>query len=235
MDEPTVSTTESQIAAPAVVAPEQSLEDIYREAGIPESQAQITAIPAPVAAVETKPIPDAIPDAYEEGHKAFLQSLLDKTNAIEKNQTAQLQRQAQIERAGAAARLEEEITEATKFVKETAGFDGLPYTDEGKLQLARFELESRATTDPKFKQLWDNRNTSPAHKAALQKALTVISKDVSKKFEGTVDPKLSADRRALKAAQSTSATTETDSRGNALEGLSGTAFEQAWQRMLSGG
>jgi hypothetical protein len=231
--------SETTTAAPdttVITTPELSLEDVYKEAGITGASPQTPAPVAPV--VEVKPVVPAeieIPDAYDDGHKAFLQSLVAKQNALEQNQLSVTAKELQRERAAANAKLEEDISEATSFLQENAGFDSLPYDAAGKAQLARYELETLANRDPKFQQLWVSRNNSPAHKAALQKALTVVSKNLAKRFEGNIDPKLAANRRALKAAQSSSATTEAASEGaSSLDGLSGAAFERAWQQMLQG-
>jgi len=209
---------------------EPSLEDVYKEAGITEAQPQPQVV---VATPAEKPTPADIPDAYDDGHKAFLQGLVEKQSALEANQQEFRQERAQREQATAQAKLEEDIREATDFVKENAGLNDLPYDDKTKTALANFELNERARTDVKFKALWDARNNSPTAKAALTKAMGIISKEISKKFEVKVDPQAAASRKALKAAQQSSATTETEgSDDDPMGGLVGAEFERAWANMV---
>jgi len=214
-----------------------SLEDVYREAGVTEQTAQPPAAPAAEPSWTPPPPISNIPDAYEDGHKEFLQSLVSKTAALEATQQKFVQQEAQRAQQAAMAKLEEDIKDAASFVKENAGLDGLPLDDKAKMALAHFELNERASTDPKFKALWDKRNDSPQNKAALSKALKVISGEISKKFEVKTDPQLVANKRALKAAQQSSATTETPSSDEPSWGTAPATsqdFDRAWQNMVRG-
>ena len=210
----------------------QSLEDVYQEAGITGVQHQSN------AAIETrtveKPAAIEIPNAYDEGHKAFLQSLVDKQAALDANQQSFIAEKVSREASAAKAKLDEAVSSAIELCKSTAGLDDLPYDDKTKTQLIQFELDNRANADPKFKQLFDARDNSPASKAAWNKALVIVSKDIAKKFESKIDPTLVASRKALKAAQHSSATTETEDEGDTgIGSLTGAAFDQAWARMVS--
>jgi len=214
---------------------EPSLEDVYLEAGItePQAQPQVAAAPTQYAPAPTTPPKVDIPDAYDDGHKAFLQSLVEKQTALENTQQEFVRDKAANEQKLAAARLEEDIQEATAFVTENAGLKDLPYDDKTKTALANFELNERARTDLKFKALWDARNNNAQTKAALQKALSIISKDIAKKFEAKPDSTLVANKRALKAAQQSSATTDaSDSDDSPLANLNGMEFERAWANMV---
>lgn len=223
---------ETQVAQ---VADTPSLEDVYKEVGITEAQPQSPVAPAVVATpAVANPEVSSIPDPYDDAHKAFLQSLVDKQTALEATQQQFVQERAMNEASIAKAKLEEDIQEATVFVRDNAGLNDLPYDDKQKLALANFELNERARNDPKFKALWDARNNSPANKAALNKALGIISKEIGKRFEAKIDPTLAANRKALKAAQTSSATTDEVGERSPLENLQGAEFDQAWNRMVRG-
>lgn len=220
MTEQATAVAESVTSAPA----EQtlSLEDVYKEAGITEPQAQPQVVAAPQYA---PPQSQDIPDPYDtEKHSAFLRELVQKQTALDMSLQEIRGKSSQIERETAIAKLEEDIKEASDFVSKEAGIENTA--------LSHFELNERARTDAKFKQLWEGRNNSPAHKAALNKALGVISKEISKKYEVRVDPQLVANRRALKASQQSSATTESEENGSPLDGLNGLDFERAWANMV---
>jgi len=232
-----ITSNEEQQAAPETTQvaekaePELTLDDVYKDAGIPEAKPQQRAEPvAPVA-----PQAQEIPDPYDDKHKEWLLEQSKRVAALEASQQENAREKSEKQREIAAAKLEEEIQEATNYVKENAGLDDLPYDDKAKAALANFELNERARTDPKFKALWDNRNATAQNNAAFKKALTIVTKDIAKKYEVKPDPQLSANRRALKAAQQSSATTEGDREGadNPLGQLQGAAFEQAWQRMVN--
>lgn len=237
MTEQTSATAENT-AAPETAATEEnySLEDVYKEAGIePQAQQQAAYVP-PVQQPVVQPVQqnaNNIPDPYDESHKAWLQAQANKIDALAATQQAILQKDSAREQQIAQAKLEDDIKTATDYVKENAGLNDLPYDDKTKSALANFELNERARTDPKFKALWDARDKTPQSKAAFQKALGIVSKEIAKKFEAKVDPKLAANRQALRAAQQSSATTETpEADENAMGKLTGQEFERAWAQMV---
>jgi hypothetical protein len=228
MTDTTTANAENATATPAASGTvEQSLEDVYKEAGVPEAkpQPQEQYIAPVVAKV-------AVPDAYDEGHRGYLEKQQERMNALEAHQNKQLHAESVKTKESAEAKLVEDINVATKFIVDNAGFKDLPYSDEAKATLANSELESKAKSDPKFQALWRNRDANPE---AWGKALAIVTKDIARKFEAKVDPKLAADRRALRASQGSSATSEQDGQGaNPLEGLEGAAFERAWNNIARG-
>jgi len=207
-----------------------SLEDVYKEAGIEEAQPQTQAAPVQQVAPAQVQAPQmqqpAIPDPYDQdAYRAFMANMVQNQTALNASLQEFRGRQSQIEQQTALQKLEEDISSATDFVSKEAGIENTA--------LAHFELNERARTDSRFKQLWENRNGTPANKAALQKALTVISKEISKKYDVRTDPQLLANRRALKASQQSSATTETDDSGDSNMGtLIGADFQRAWDQMV---
>lgn len=200
--------------------PEQTLDDVYKESGITEAQPQIQAAPQPQQSPEVD-----IPDPYDvDRYKNFMQTVVRNQTALQHSLQAALGTISKTERETQAAKLEEEISQATEFVSKEAGIENK--------ELAHFELEQRARTDPKFKALWDNRNNTSQSKSAFTKALGIISKEIGNKYEVRADPQLIANRRALKASQQSSATTETpetDEWGS----KTGRDFEQHWQNLIS--
>lgn len=228
-DEVTAPSAES---APVVV--EQTLDDLYRETGVTEATPQTKADQLPIAPVVAS-VGD-IPDPYDEAFKPSLQSKLqsqqDRMAVIEAHQQTQLRETARAQQAEAEAKLVEDIKTASSYVMENAGLKDLPLSDEAQLALANQELNAKAASDPKFQMLWQNRDKNPD---AWNKALAIQTKEIAKKFEAKVDPKLSADRKALRATQQSSATTEQESQGsNPLEGLEGVEFDRAWRAIARG-
>lgn len=226
MTEQTTPSREQQ-----VTSAESSLEDIYKEAGIQEASPQTQAAPAQQVAptqVQAPEVP-AIPDPYDqEAYRAFMANMVQNQTALNASLQEFRGKQSQIEQRTAIQKLEEDISKATEFVSQEAGIENTA--------LAHFELNERARTDPKFKQLWEARNESPARQAAFQKALSVISKDIGKKYEVRADPQLVANRRALKASQQSSATTDDEGTSGGqfakLGQLTGIDFDREWNAIV---
>jgi hypothetical protein len=222
--ETTAPVAETQ-TAPVTAPVEQSLEDVYKEVGVVVAQPQVQQQVAPV-------IPKTVvPDPYEEGFKTFQEKQDARLAAIETHQQTQLKSQFEKQQAERNAKLVEDIKVASSFVVDNTGLKDLPYSDEVKMKMAKMELNERAGSDPKFKYLWDNKDTNPE---AWGKAAKAFSKELASKYNAVVDPKLAADRRALRASTGSSATTDVDVSGNPLEGLSGAEFDRAWARIARG-
>ena len=209
-----------------------TLDDLYKEAGIPEVIPQTQAAPVAPAPAPVVKADQEIPDPYDDKHKDFLKGLMQDVAATKQAQQEIARKESERDQRTAAAKLEEDINEATAFVKEIAGLDHLPYSDAKKLALANFELNERAKSDPKFKALWDNRHSSPQATAAFKKSLDIISKDIAKQYESKTDSKLVSDKRALAAARQSSATTDDkESQSSPGEGLVGAEFDRWWSNM----
>jgi hypothetical protein len=160
-----------------------------------------------------------------EAYKSFMANMVHNQTALNASLQEFRGNQAQMAQKAAMQQLEEDISKATEFVSKEAGIDNK--------DLAHFELDNRARTDPRFKTLWENRSASSAHKAAFDKALKVISKEISKKYEVRADPTLVANRRALKASQNSSATTDKDDSADDSWGqLQGVDFQRKWEAMV---
>ena len=223
--------TTNQTTAPVVSEP--SLEDIYKEAGVNEVKPQTKAEPAPIAPSVRKigDIPDPYDDRFKPAIQTELQAQEARLAAIEAHQQTDLRTKAIESQKAADLKLVEDIKTASTYIMENAGFKDLPFSEEAQLTLANTELELKAKTDPKFQALWYGRDKNPE---AWKKALAIVTKEIGKKFEAKVDPKLAADRRALRATQNSSATTEQESNSNSLDGLTGAEFDRAWANLARG-
>lgn len=208
-----------------VEAPEQTLEDLYKEAGLDVAQPQTQAAQAPQAPVQETEV--QVPDPYDiEAHKAFMKNLVQNQSALTSTLQAAQGMIAQKERETLMAKLEEEISQASELVSKESGIDNP--------KLATFELSELARTDAKFKAIWEGRNSSPQAKAAFTKALQVVARDIGKKYEIRPDPQLVANRKALAASrQSSSTTTQEDSDNNpAWASANGAEFQLNWDRLV---
>lgn len=222
----TVETQEpiqEQIQEQVQTEPEVTLDDLYKESGI-ETQVAQPQKQAEIVSHETSDI--NVPDPYDiEAHKAFIKSLAQNQTALHQSLQEAQEKLAKKEQETLMAKLEEEISKASEFVSKESGIENS--------NLATFELSERARTDPKFKALWDGRNSSPQAKAAFTKALQVVSKDIGKKYEVRSDPTLIANRKALAASRQSSSTTTQEDKNDGWSGLTEAQFQQKWARMVS--
>ena len=207
------------------VVVEQTLDDLYKESGLDVAQPQTQAAPQPAAQPVTKEPEINVPDPYDiEAHKAFIANLARNQTALHTSLQQAQEIIAAKERETLMARLEEEINQASELVSKESGIENP--------RLATFELSERARTDPKFKALWDGRNSSPQAKGAFTKALQVISREIGKKYEVRVDPTLVANRKALAAGRQSSSTTTQESNTDEWSGLSPAEFNAKWERTV---
>lgn len=208
------------------VVVEQTLDELYKESGLDVAQPQTQAAPAPAINVprETE---ISVPDPYDiEAHKSFMANLARNQSALSESLKSAQELIAKKESETLMAKLEEEINQASEFVSKESGIENP--------KLATFELSERARTDPKFKALWDGRNSSPQSKAAYTKALQVVSREIGKKYEVRADPTLVANRKALSASRQSSSTATQSTPEDGWSGLSPAEFQAKWQRTISG-
>jgi len=217
------ATTTETTTQPAEV----TLDDVYREFNVaPEAEKPTTATPEPLKAPAAPSVD--LPDFYDvEKVKAWA--------AQQQNQVSVLQSQVQqftgvvtqAQRAAQQATLERDISHAVETINETVQ---LP---DNQKKLIEYALEDKARSDPRFKQLWDNRGKNPI---AWSKALTAVRRDIAETFAVKADPQIAANRRALRDSQASSATTQTG--GEEPSWMSqpsdSAEFQKGWNRMLSG-
>jgi len=219
--------TQNTETPPEVV--EQTLDDLYKESGLDVAPPQIQAASAPQPQY-TPPVQPTVPevnvpDPYDvENHKAFLANLARNQTALHESLQSAQKIIAEKERETLMAKLEEEINQASDFVAKESGIDNP--------KLATFELSERARTDPKFKAIWEGRNSSPQAKSAYTKALGVISREIGKKYEVRSDPQLVAQKKALAASRQSSSTTTQEEKEDKWDGMSPIQFNTEWERMV---
>lgn len=228
------ATTDAAAASTTNEAPEVTLDDVYRDAGLdkivtaPETRAEPKTEPAPNA-VPSKIEPSSIPDAYDtENFKAWLarnaagtQELHSAVVKIAQHLTAEQQRVAM-------AATKADIEFAVKSIDETVQI--------GKPKLIEAYLDGEVRADPRMKALWENRGKNPT---AWQSALGVVAKKMGKEFDLKVDPALAAAQRARKEGQKTMATTSPEDETSAVEQqlakAQGADFNRSWESLISGG
>jgi hypothetical protein len=206
---------------------EVSLEDIYKGAGVTEPQAQTQ----DVAPVVVAPVEVEIPDAFDEKHKDFIAEMYKEQQVLKQNQQMALAEKAQSAAQIAKAKLEEDVKEAQDYVLKNSGMSDLPYDDSVKQAMAKSMLDEYANKDKRLAMLFANRDKSTEANTAFKKALALVTKEIGKKFEAKVDPALVASRKALKASQQSSATSEIAAEGNSLESLTGNDFDREWAKL----
>ena len=229
MNQETTANAETQTEQPIVETEviEQTLDDLYKESGIQEvAPPQTQAAPAPAQQAQPVAQPEInVPDPYDiEAHKAFIANLARNQTVLHTSLQQAQEIIAAKERETLMAKLEEEINQASEFVSKESGIENP--------KLATFELSERARTDPKFKALWDGRNSSPQAKGAYTKALQVVSREIAKKYEIRSDPTLVANKKALAASRQSSSTTTQESKDDEWSGLSPAEFQAKWERTV---
>jgi hypothetical protein len=215
-------------------AAEPSLEDVYLESGIDESQTQSQVAAAPVQAAPAQPeieIPEVLSDEYA----GFMKNLAQEHATLKANQQAVMKSELERTQAAERVKLEEDIRSASDYVSKNA-LENLPFKDEKtKAGLAEFELRQYAKENPKFDKLFLNRDSSPKAKAAWEKALTVVSKVISGKYEAQVDNTLAQNRNALREGRNTVPSNEQNNNSGKDEwaGLSDAEYQRKWQELTN--
>ena len=93
-----------------------TLDDLYKEAGIPEVIPQTQAAPVAPAPAPVVKADQEIPDPYDDKHKDFLKGLMQDVAATKQAQQEIARKESERDQRTAAAKLEEDINEATAFV-----------------------------------------------------------------------------------------------------------------------
>lgn len=180
-------------------APEPTLDDVYKEAGVDlQPQAPVSA-PPPAPAYVPPQVPD-VPDPYDADR--FKQWAQQQQMGTAQTQDALRQltgflSQQQAKEAHAA--LQADLKSAVETVNEIVGHP--------KPKVIQAMIDAKAMEDPKFKQLWLNRNNGSAQQQHWNNALKSVARDFVKDLEYKVDPSLVAAQRARKESQKQMATT----------------------------
>ncbi len=204
---------------------EPTLDDLYKESGLEQVAQPQTQAPAPVQQ-PVQQTTEEVPDPFDvEQHKAYLANLAAELKATKQSHEAITNAVRAEQQKAYVAKIEEDIKQAADYVAKESGIENV--------NLATFELNERARTDPKFKAIWEGRESSTQAKAAFSKALGVVSREIGKKYEIKSDPQLVANRKALAASRTSSATTTQEEVNEpAWASSTGVEFQLNWDRLV---
>lgn len=112
-----------------------------------------------------------------------------------------------------------EIKDVAEKINEKVGGDS---------ELAELFLEKSYNSDPSLKKIWDNRKENPE---ALEKALSIVSKEWAAKNQNLIDPQIAENQRALMASQSTGGKVQQDSLDEKLSNMGNAEFQAAMREI----
>lgn len=200
-------------------SPKPTLDDVYREFNVGTTQPAQEEKPEPRASEPEPPDPSTDPDRFSKYLSQQNQALKQKVDLLEQ-QTRET-----------SSWLNKSVQE-----KEKSDFDSTVGSMTKELQgvpekVIKAELMVEAQSDPRFLQLWQNRNNNPK---AMQKALSVISQRLREEFAEKTDSQLAENQRALdEATKIPSGRTREDSATEQLMKKSNADFDAEWRRILS--
>ena len=208
----TEETTQASDAQPEV-SENFTLDDVISEFNVQAPQPeQINNV------TELKPAPAPVRiDPYDEDSlNKWAYDTANSQNALQQQLQELSNKLTQKEQSEAQAKLEADIQGAvSKITEKVEGIDPL---------MAEIYLEKRATENPGFKAIWDNRNSNPA---AYEKALGAIANELDSKFTFKVDPQLAENHRAARQSQQSNNAPPASEFNNSLEErLAGAKNEQ---------
>ena len=183
-------------AAPAAPSPEpQGLEKVYKDFNVEGEAASFQPeTPAPQAPA-TQPQAPRKYDPFDPNFPAHL-SAIEQAAARAESALSQTQgKLTALERSIHQRQVEADLKQAASSVAEKTGIDQ---------DYAEVVLEARARKDPKFLQIWNNRQKNPK---AFNAAIDALSGEVKDKFVVKQDPQLVENQRAVRASQQQMATT----------------------------
>ena len=208
---------------PSEAAPEETLEDVFRQFPVEEAAKSFDA--QPNRSVEKAPeinIPD--PSYDPDGFKTAMKSL--HTNDWEVKTTLnrvseqldglRQERQRAIE--------EDDISSTVAKIQES-----IPALS-GKDRLVKGYLGAMASEDQRVARVWENRRQNPA---AWNKTLSVITKQMAKDFDFQVDPQLAENTRAAKASRDQMATTKTPDPDDKWSKAEPGDFQRYWDQLIN--
>lgn len=220
-----VNADTSQATQTTTSAPEPTLDDVYREAGITDSATQQQTTQSQDSQQQTQQTtvaPIDVPDPFTETER-FKATIAQQHQGMQVTQQA-VQAIAQFISAQRAQEIQKvvrkDIDDAVKTVNEVVGHSS-PKVIEAMLNV-------KATEDAKFKALWENRYKNPE---GWKKALGVVSREFQKEFDVKADAGLVEAQRARRVAQGQMATTVQSKPDDSWDGLSQDEFQQRWQSM----
>jgi hypothetical protein len=219
-------TTSQPSSEPAATATPSGLEQVYQEHGI-EAQAA-TFQPQEPAARPTPPAslaPTAFkaPDPFDPNFGAYQAqmaagvSTLNQALVATRGELNSLQQQLKTQKT------EADIKSAVNFVSKESGVDS---------DIAEVALEAQARKDPRFLQVWNNRDRNPK---AYNAALKAVAQEFAQRYSVKQDPQLAENQRAVAASRNSMATTQAKTANDEWASMSPGDRQAKVRLMISGG
>jgi hypothetical protein len=206
------------------VESQQTLDDVYKEYNVEGVSRQFQAATAPQARPPEQPqsIPDPItePDRY----RSYQAEMVNSQRNVQETLNQYGQVVSSLYQQEVVRNLEADINRAVDVVKSKIDGD----IDRDMIEVA---LDLEARRDPRFRQLFEERQQKPQ---AWNKALEAFSRKAGDKFAMRADPQLAENQRAIRASQKTQATTRSTSQNDEWANLSPSEFEQKWSQLAEG-
>lgn len=200
-----------------------SLDDVYKEFNVEETAKQFQPQPPVQQQQPYQPEqqPTAVPDPVldPDGYKRWVHSQQSDVSNIKQSLKQLTDTFGAVIARDMKAREEADISAAVQTIKE-AGFE----QDKDFIEVA---LGTKARQDPRFMQLYQNRNQNPQ---AWKKALGAYANEAKAKYSFRADPQIAENVRAAKS--STSATSNRTETTNSIEERLKNAKDQhEWERI----
>lgn len=217
-----VAQPSSEPAAAPEAAPESSpLEKVYTDFKI-EDQAATFQPQAPATAQPAAPQFKA-PDAFDPNFPAYQAQLANGVLAAQQALQQTNSKLTALEQQLHSRQVEADIKQAVGVVAEKSGIPA---------DLAEVALETLARKDPKFLQIWNNRQKNPK---AFNAALNAAASEFSQRFAVKQDPQLVENQRAVAASRNQMATTQKTTEADAWGAMSAAERQQKVQMMIRRG
>jgi len=208
-------------AAPAESAAPSSLEKVYSDFKI-EDQAATFQPQAPATAQPATP-QFKVPDAFDPNFPAYLQAQSGQVSQLNQALQQTHSKLTALEHQLQSRQVEADIKQAVGVVAEKSGISA---------DLAEVALEMQARKDPKFLQVWNNRQKNPK---AFNAALAAISGEFAQKYAVKQDPQLVENQRAVAASRNQMATTQKTTEADSWGAMSSAERQQKVQMMIRRG
>jgi hypothetical protein len=221
--QPGSPTPQAAPAAPAPAEP-QGLEKVYQDFGIEDTASQFQPQSPQPAAQPQAPAPVAPKfDPFDPNFSSHMERVAKAAAEAHSTLQATQGKLTALERQLHQKAVEADIKQAVGLITEKAGIDP---------EIAEVALEAKARQDPKFLQIWNNRQKNPkAYNAALQ----AVASEFQQKYTVRQDPQLAENQRAVKASQQQMATTHKPSQQDEWSSMTPSERQAKIRLMISRG
>ena len=215
-EQPQVETTVSE-------QPAETMDDVMRQFPVETAAESFTAQPKKEEPSPPKmdiPDPSYDPDGFKKTMQDFQTNdweVKQALNRVSEQLNGMEQRtQRQVE--------EEDISATVEKIQEE-----IPIL-KGKDRVVKGYLGAAANDDPRIARVWENRKQNPA---AWDKALSVITRQMSKDFDFVADPQLAENVRAAKASRDQMATTRAQDPDEEWRTKNPQEFAMKWDQLIN--